>query len=77
MSAEVLTIADVVALGTILSAAQQTAHVRWVEGDKVDIHDGVARCIAHDGGGFLTGDEDVRDGVLARVGYHRTVVAGP
>lgn len=56
------TIRDAVAVNKIIDAAQRCAHVRWL--DDGDIAEGVARCIAHDGGGFLGGDEDVRDGFL-------------
>lgn len=56
------TIADTVHIETIMHAAQQGARVRWL--DNGDLREGVARCIAHDGGGFLQSDEDVRDGFL-------------
>lgn len=58
-----LTISDVVALQTILTAAQQTRRVQYLltNGEVVE---GVARAIAHHGGGFLRNDEDVRDGYL-------------
>jgi len=60
---EPLCIADVLALNTLLTAAQRTAHVRW-QTPNGDLTDGVARAISHDGGGFLRSGEDVRDGFL-------------
>jgi hypothetical protein len=65
MSGDTLTAGDVFNLHTILDAAARGARVRWLaDGNDVDILDGVARCIAHDGGGLLRADEDVRDGFL-------------
>lgn len=63
MNDDRVTADDVLELYTILDAAARGARVRWMT-DNHDILDGVARCIAHDGGGFLSADEDVRDGFL-------------
>lgn len=60
MSTKPLTIADTVALATIIRCAQTTSRVRWLN-DRGDLLDGTARCIAHDGGGFPGPDEDIRD----------------
>lgn len=59
-----LTIADVLDLNVILTAAQRCSHIRWLNRESGAICEGVARCIAHDQGGFLSADEDVRDGFL-------------
>lgn len=58
-----VSVSDVLALHTIINAATGTKRVRWLDGNN-DLHEGVARAIAHDGGGFLSEGEDVRDGFL-------------
>ena len=54
-----LTVSDLVALSTLLEATK-VRRVRWLN-EHGDLLDGVARCFAHEGGGFLGKDDDVRD----------------
>jgi hypothetical protein len=63
---ETLTIADVIALGTVVDAASQSAKVAWVDPDTGDIRYGTARhiVVSPDNYGFLPRDTDVRDGYL-------------
>jgi hypothetical protein len=63
MTERVLTVADALAIGTMLDAAHKARRVSWdVDGHVIS---GVARHIV-EGGNFhlLRGDEDVRDGYL-------------
>lgn len=65
MTNEPLTISQATYLATLLTACQSNARVKWaVDGDTDRILDGVARAITHEGGGFLSRDEDVRDGYV-------------
>jgi len=55
-----LTVRTLVYLADLAGACQRTERVRWLlEGGVVA--EGTARCFAHQGGGFLNSDEDVRD----------------
>lgn len=59
----IVSVADVHALAEIVHAAIDSKPVRWVN-DAGDLNEGTARAISHHGGGFLTDDDDVRDGFL-------------
>lgn len=60
-----LTVADVIALSTIVDAASQSAHVRWLD-ERGDIREGVARHIVRGATdfGFIDQTTDVRDAFL-------------
>lgn len=60
-----LTIADVIALSTIVDAASQSASVRWLD-ESGNIRSGVARHIVRGASdfNFLGRDQDVRDAFL-------------
>lgn len=59
-----LTVATLTRLATLASAVQRCARVRWLAYDDGPVLEGVARCFAHNGGGFLNEHEDVRDGFV-------------
>ena len=60
---KVLTLADVMALHTIVTATITGAKVRWLT-ESGDVLEGVARSIGHEDSTFLRAGEDVRDGFL-------------
>lgn len=66
-----LTIGDVEALAVIHQAADRGKRVRWAAEDG-EVREGVARCFAHDGGGFPTNQEDVRSSCLHVSGITET-----
>jgi len=65
MTNNILSIADVIALSTIIDSASQTARVRWLD-ERGDIREGTARHIVRsaDDFSFIPRDMDVRDGFL-------------
>jgi len=68
MTDRVLTVADALAIATILDAAHNGRRVSWVvprPGGQFHMITGVARHLVRDDSfNFLRGDEDVRDGYL-------------
>jgi hypothetical protein len=61
---DTLTMSNLIALGEIVRAAQGTRPIRWSTDGGATICEGIARAITHDGGNFLSGEDDVRDGYL-------------
>jgi hypothetical protein len=61
-----LSIADVIALSTIIDAASQSAHVRWLDDDGSTIAEGTARHIVRgeDDFAFIPQTMDLRDAFL-------------
>lgn len=60
----IVSVADVHALAVIVGAASEGSRVTWMLDGSDHAVSGVARAIAHEGGGFLTDHDDVRDGFL-------------
>lgn len=60
-----LSVAEAVALGTLLDACARGHALRWLN-EHGDVDEGVARCVVrdHGGGAFLTAADDVRDGFV-------------
>lgn len=63
-----LTVRTLVHLSTLAGACQRTERVRWLLEGGV-LAEGTARCFAHEGGGFLGADEDVRDAFVHISGH--------
>jgi len=66
MDNNILTIADVIALSTIIDAASQSAKVRWWDNERGDVREGTARHIVRgaDDFVFIPQTQDVRDAFL-------------
>lgn len=61
--ARILTLSDLTRLGMLAEAVEEGRRIARMQEDGT-VQSGVARAFAHDGGGFLTPADDVRDGFV-------------
>lgn len=58
-----LNVDTVLHLGQLAETVLAGQPITWLDGDRTE-HWGIARAFTHDGGGFLGGMDDIRDGFV-------------